>query len=68
MATLVGGLTIGNPLDMATDIGPVVQRASARTGLGYIAEGKSNGAKLVVGGDVPRDQPRGWFVETDGLR
>lgn len=62
LATLVGGLTVGNPLDMATDVGPVVSARQRERVLGYIAEGR-NSARLVVGGDVPRDQPRGWFVE-----
>jgi len=30
--------------------------------LNYIDIGKSEGAKLVAGGSVPADQPRGWFV------
>ena len=63
LAALVGSLNLGNPLDMACDIGPVVSERQRERVLGYIAEGKSSGAKLVVGGDIPRDQPRGWFVE-----
>lgn len=63
LAALVGGLTVGDPLDMATDIGPVVSARQRERVLGYIADGKSSGAKLIAGGDVPRDQPRGWFVE-----
>jgi aldehyde dehydrogenase (NAD+) len=63
LTALVGGLNVGNPLDMATDIGPVVSARQRDRVLGYIADGKSSGAKLVAGGDVPRDQPRGWFVE-----
>ena len=30
--------------------------------LGYIEAGRNSDAKLVVGGSVPADQPRGWFV------
>jgi aldehyde dehydrogenase (NAD+) len=30
--------------------------------LNYIEIGKSEGAKVVAGGCVPADQPRGWFV------
>jgi aldehyde dehydrogenase (NAD+) len=63
LAALVGGLNVGNPLDMATDIGPVVSARQRERVLGYIEDGKSSGAKLVVGGQVPPDQPRGWFVE-----
>lgn len=63
LAGLVNGLTVGNPLDMATDIGPVVSERQRERVLGYIQDGKRSGAKLIAGGDVPRDQPRGWFVE-----
>ena len=31
--------------------------------LGYIAKGQEEGAKLVIGGGRPADQPKGWFVE-----
>ena len=59
LAALVGGLTVGNPLN----IGPVVSARQRERVLGYIAEGRHSGAKHVAGGGVPRDQPRGWFVE-----
>jgi aldehyde dehydrogenase (NAD+) len=62
LAELVNGLAVGNPLDNATDIGPVVSARQRDRVLGYIEDGKASGAKLVAGGGVPRDQPRGWFV------
>ena len=63
LAALVNGLTVGDPLDMETDIGPVVSERQRERVLGYIADGKSSGATLIAGGDIPRNQPRGWFVE-----
>ena len=63
LAALVNGLTVGDPLDMDTDIGPVVSARQRERVLGYIADGKSSGATLIAGGDIPRNQPRGWFVE-----
>ncbi|WP_059019146.1 aldehyde dehydrogenase [Mycobacterium sp. M26] len=62
LAEMVGGLRVGDPLDTATDIGPVVSRRQLDRVLDYIAEGKSSDAKLIAGGGVPDDQPRGWFV------
>jgi aldehyde dehydrogenase (NAD+) len=62
LAELVNGLAVGNPLDNATDIGPVVSARQRDRVLGYIEAGKASGAKLIAGGGVPRDQPRGWFV------
>jgi aldehyde dehydrogenase (NAD+) len=63
LAHLVGGLAVGDPLDMATDIGPVVSARQRERVLGYIEDGKRSGAKLIAGGGVPAGQPRGWFVE-----
>lgn len=63
LAALVNGLTVGDPLDTATDIGPVVSARQRDRVLGYITEGKNSGARLIAGGDIPADQPRGWFVE-----
>lgn len=62
LVDLVHGFTVGDPLDSATDIGPVVSSRQRARVLGYIEAGKSSGAKLVAGGGVPKDQPRGWFV------
>jgi len=62
LADLVNGFSVGDPLDKSTDIGPVVSARQRDRVLDYIEAGKSSGARLVVGGDVPKDQPRGWFV------
>lgn len=62
LAELVSDLNVGDPLDSETEIGPVVSARQRDRVLGYIESGKTSGAKLVVGGGVPRNQPRGWFV------
>ncbi len=62
LGELAAGLTVGDPLDPGTDIGPVVSARQRDRVLGYIEAGKSSGARLVAGGSVPKDQPRGWFV------
>jgi aldehyde dehydrogenase (NAD+) len=62
VAALAEGLTVGNPIDKATDIGPLVSSRQRERVLNYIEIGKSEGAKLVAGGSVPADQPCGWFV------
>jgi aldehyde dehydrogenase (NAD+) len=62
LAALAGSLTVGDPLDAATDIGPLVSSRHRDRVLNYIEIAKSDGAKLVAGGTVPDDQPRGWFV------
>lgn len=62
LTDMVKGLTVGDPLDTSTDIGPLVSSRQRDRVLGYIEAGKSTGATLLVGGSVPSDQPRGWFV------
>jgi aldehyde dehydrogenase (NAD+) len=62
LAALADSLSVGNPLDDSTEIGPLVSSRQRERVLGYIELGKSSGAKLVAGGFVPSDQPRGWFV------
>ncbi len=61
VAALADGLVVGDPLQKSTDIGPLVSRRQQQRVLEYIDIGKSE-AKLVAGGSVPADQPRGWFV------
>ncbi|MGY4709330.1 aldehyde dehydrogenase [Mycolicibacterium sp. CBM1] len=62
LADMVDGLTVGDPLDPSTDIGPLVSSRQRDRVLGYIEAGKVSGARLLVGGSVPQDQSRGWFV------
>jgi aldehyde dehydrogenase (NAD+) len=62
VAQLAAGLAVGDPLDKATEIGPLVSSRQRDRVLNYIDIGKAGGAKLVAGGSVPADQPRGWFV------
>jgi aldehyde dehydrogenase (NAD+) len=62
VAALADGLTVGDPLQKSTDVGPLVSARQRERVLNYIEVGKSEGAKLVAGGSVPADQPHGWFV------
>ncbi|OBK93833.1 aldehyde dehydrogenase [Mycobacterium asiaticum] len=62
VAALADGLAVGDPLDPATEIGPLVSSRQRDRVLDYIAVGRDSGARLVAGGSVPKDQPRGWFV------
>ena len=61
LAEMVSGLTIGDPADESTDIGPLVAKRQQERVRGYIQSGIDEGAKVVVGGtDTPHD--RGWYV------
>jgi betaine-aldehyde dehydrogenase len=62
-AALTGSLRVGDPLDEATEIGPMVSSRQRTRVEGFIEEGRSSGATLVSGGGRPADLERGWFVE-----
>ena len=52
----------GDPLDPSTTMGPLVTEEQQKRVLGYIESGKSDGAKLVLGGAVPVGLDRGFYV------
>jgi aldehyde dehydrogenase (NAD+) len=59
------GLCIGDPLDPATQIGPVATRVQHAKVLAFIAQATRDGARLALGGRAatPAQCPNGWFVE-----
>jgi acyl-CoA reductase-like NAD-dependent aldehyde dehydrogenase len=63
VATLASGLKVGDPLDPGTQVGPLVSARQRDRVEGYIAQGESEGARLVAGGRRPADLDRGWYVE-----
>lgn len=53
-----------DPLDPKTRMGAIVSREQMQTVLGYIEQGKNEGAKLIVGGNrVSLDGNKGFFIE-----
>lgn len=68
---------LGDPLDEATNIGPLVSKPQLDKVLSYLDIGQKEGARVVVGGSAASvtDYPNGYFVEptvfadvTDGMR
>lgn len=55
-------LTVGDPTDPKTIVGPVISAAHRERVEGYIATGRSEGAELVTGGDRPEHLDRGFYV------
>ena len=53
----------GDPLDPATKLGAIVDETQMRRVLSYIDAGKSDGAKLALGGSRVRQESGGFFVE-----
>jgi aldehyde dehydrogenase (NAD+) len=59
----VKALRIGDPLDKATQIGPLVSAAQRERVLAHVDAGRRSGARLTTGGSTPVDQAVGWFLE-----
>jgi gamma-glutamyl-gamma-aminobutyraldehyde dehydrogenase len=55
--------SVGDPLDPATMMGPLVSFEAQQRVLGYIEEGREQGASLEFGGGVPEGLSGGAFVE-----
>ena len=58
----MAALVVGDPLDPATQIGPLVAQRQRERVLGLIEQGKTEGARVTTGGGRP-DQASGWFVQ-----
>lgn len=58
-------IVLGDPLDPATEMGPVALESQLRTVLDYIDIAKQEGAELAIGGGAPSatDLSNGYFVE-----
>ena len=50
LADMMSGLTVGDPADEATDIGPLVAQRQQHRVQGYIRAGVDEGARIVLGG------------------
>jgi aldehyde dehydrogenase (NAD+) len=62
MAQRMATLKIGNALHAGVDIGPVVDSSQFEQDLSYIALAKSEGARLVCGGDRLSRETEGYFL------
>jgi acyl-CoA reductase-like NAD-dependent aldehyde dehydrogenase len=58
-----GKLKIGDPFEKGVRIGAVVSEKQMHTVLGYIDQGKAEGAKIVAGGGRAEDAGPGYFVQ-----
>ncbi|ESR25360.1 aldehyde dehydrogenase [Lutibaculum baratangense] len=66
----VRGIRLGNPLDPATEMGPVANRAQFDRILSLIAQAENEGAKLALGGRQATGPglERGFFIEPTVLK
>jgi acyl-CoA reductase-like NAD-dependent aldehyde dehydrogenase len=56
-------MTVGDPMDSGTRLGAIVSEAQLERVLGYIEAGRSEGARLVAGGERRSVDGKGYFVE-----
>jgi aldehyde dehydrogenase (NAD+) len=66
LAERASALRLGDPLDEATDVGPVASRPQLAKVLSYVDIGRSEGAQVLAGGtraSASDDVSRGLFVE-----
>jgi acyl-CoA reductase-like NAD-dependent aldehyde dehydrogenase len=64
LAAAMESMTVGDPSDPGTQIGPLVAQRQQERVRGYIEAGKSEGARLVTGGaDQPGGLETGWYVQ-----
>jgi betaine-aldehyde dehydrogenase len=63
LAAALGAVAVGDPMDPATVCGPLVAARQRDRVEGYIDIGRSEGARVAVGGGRPRGLATGWYVE-----
>jgi aldehyde dehydrogenase (NAD+) len=56
-------LTLGDPFDKNTRLGPLASAGQRDSVLGFIEKGKKEGATLVAGGGKPAQPAKGFYVE-----
>ncbi|KAA0088402.1 aldehyde dehydrogenase [Paraburkholderia sp. T12-10] len=62
-SAVIGGLEVGDPWSINTQIGPLANRRQLDRVMGYIEAGYTEGARVVTGGDRSRRFETGFFVE-----
>jgi betaine-aldehyde dehydrogenase len=59
----VGALSVGDPMDPANMVGPLVAARQRERVEGYIKIGRDEGARVACGGGRPKGLDRGYYVE-----
>jgi aldehyde dehydrogenase (NAD+) len=62
-SAVIGGLKVGDPWDVTTQIGPLASRRQLDRVMGYIEAGRKEGARITTGGGRSTQYDRGFFVE-----
>jgi aldehyde dehydrogenase (NAD+) len=59
----VSGIKVGDPMDPATQMGPLTMSRQRDRVEGYIRTGRAEGARIACGGGRPKGLDRGYYVE-----
>jgi len=59
----VSGIKVGDPMDPATQMGPLTMARQRDRVESYIRAGRAEGARVACGGGRPRNLDRGYYVE-----
>lgn len=62
-SAIIGGLKVGDPWDMTTQIGPVASQRQLDRVIRYIETGSNEGARITTGGGRSSKYDQGFFVE-----
>jgi succinate-semialdehyde dehydrogenase/glutarate-semialdehyde dehydrogenase len=62
-AAAIAALRVGDPMDAATDVGPLATESGRDEVAAQVADAVAKGARVVVGGSVP-DRPGWWYPPT----
>ena len=63
LETAFGMISYGDPMDPAHLMGPLISEKQRDRVLGYIEQGRAEGARCLVGGGRPGHLERGYYVE-----
>ncbi|MBO0764949.1 MAG: benzoylformate decarboxylase [Hyphomicrobiaceae bacterium] len=59
----VSGIKVGDPFDPGTHMGPLTMARQLDRVRGYIAAGRSEGARIACGGGRPKGLAKGYYIE-----
>jgi acyl-CoA reductase-like NAD-dependent aldehyde dehydrogenase len=59
----VSSIKVGDPFDPATHMGPLTMARQLDRVQGYIAAGRSEGARIACGGGRPKGLAKGYYIE-----
>lgn len=58
----ISKIKIGDPTEETTEFGTVISKEHYESVLNYIGKGKSEGAKVLIGGNRPKEFDKGYFI------